>query len=188
MSWKRICIYWLVAAILGLHLYQVGLSTVWETGGDPSSARPFVELSPVQLTALDGVLLKWADLAVELNREAKGGRWKVAAPAQGLGVTSDLIDALIDTLATIPAIEVVATDEESREQFGFDPPSAELTLSGGSTVLAALQFGRRNPTRTAVYARMRGSNTVYLLGLNAQYYVELIGDEVEKQLDNFEPG
>ncbi len=92
-------------------------------------------------------------------------------------VASDLVDALLESLEALPPVELVAEGAEDPARFGLDPPEVTLhfATSTGNTSIA---LGARNPTRTAVYARRGGENRVYLIGLSARYYVDLL----------FEPG
>ncbi len=47
-------------------------------------------------------------------------------------------------------------------------------MSDGTARKVRVLLGARNPTRTAVYAKRDDRPAVYLVGLNVQYYEDLI--------------
>jgi len=109
-----------------------------------------------------------------------GGRWEEATPAD-VRVPSDLVAALLDTLSTIPPIERLAGKSTTAPEFGLSPPETRVELHSDGKKEQEVSIGRRNPTRTAAYAAVTGHADVYLIGLNAQYYLELIFDEIARQ-------
>lgn len=178
MSWRSIAVYYAAAAILGGYLWiaHQGREAV-EAGGDGDSVVvPIVEdlASRVDRLVIDGrgvqaILVRGED-----------ARWSVARPA-GVSVTSDLVAALLDTLTTIPPIEILGGQSENLGAFGLAPAAISVELGSAGEVIAKLDLGKRNPTRTAVYAVRRGTAGVYLLGLNARYYLELVLDELTRE-------
>jgi len=118
--------------------------------------------------------------ADRLTFRRNDGRWEELTPA-GLSVPSDLVAALLDTLSTIPPIERLAGEDAAAPEFGLVPAQTRIELRSGGSPVVEVDIGRRNPTRTAAYAAVAGKPEVYLIGLNAQYYLELIFDEVARQ-------
>jgi hypothetical protein len=53
-----------------------------------------------------------------------------------------------------------------------------LYQADGSVIRVLL--GARNPAQTAVYARREGKPDVVLLGLNVQYYIELVIEALQR--------
>jgi len=176
VSWRRIAVYYGLSAVLGVYLYAHHL---WTSPNLPQPKTVTTPIADVGSHAPDSVLL--SRQGVELEAGRLGQRWMLRKPP-GLSVTSDLLDALIDTLTTIPPIEIVADASVHDEEYGLSPPAERVELRSGGKVLASIRLGKRNPTRTAVYAGREGDDRVYLLGLNAQYYVELIFEDIGRQL------
>jgi hypothetical protein len=116
-----------------------------------------------------------------LRSELVGGQWEVVDPA-GVRVPSDLLHAIVDALLDVHATSVVrgSPPPQAEIEFGLDRPRARLTLSDGSS-RTTLQLGSPNPARTAVYARREGHPEVLLLGLNVQYYVDLLLEALRRQ-------
>jgi hypothetical protein len=174
MTWRSVIVYWVVAAVVGAVVYA-GYRRDEVSPPPPKTVPPLVTLSP---SRFDEVTVSHGGETLAIVR--KDDRWVLVSPA-GLRLTSDLVAALLDTLASIPPVERLSNDGRDATAFGLSPPEAEVSMKGSDGVAAAIEIGKRNPTGTAVYAAVRGEGSVYLLGLNAQYYVELMFDEIGRQ-------
>lgn len=171
MTWTKTIAYWVVALLLGGYYFAL------QGGGAPVAEEVASHRQKVLDIFVDEVE------AIEVRREGRvvraernpEGRWKVVAP-EGVVVPSDLLSALLSTLADKQEGEIVSekASEGDLEAFGLAPPAQKiaLELTSGRKVLA--EVGTRNPTRTAVYARREGSREVVLAGLNVQYYSDLL--------------
>jgi len=147
---------------------------------DAPPIQPVPEQAPVGASLLDAA----ADTVttVTFRREGKlvrgsreDRRWRIIEPA-GADVPSDLIEATIATLTTGQAAERLAdASEHELAAYGLDAPSTTLELMMapvGHSV--TVQVGARNPTRTAMYARRSDQPTIFLVGMNLGYYLDLI--------------
>jgi|GEM_PF-2536762 len=189
MRWSKIAVVYAVASILAVYLYVRSGQRSQANLPDAEALAPLVQADP---SSVDAVKIESADATVFLER--RDGRWRVtqvvdrngrpevpAKPGEGNAeahrVSGDLVDALIETFITVPPIEMVS-EGGAPAQFGLDPPGVVVSMIVGSTPLPVIEIGNRSPTATAVYARRRGASHVYLVGLNARYYVELLWDEV----------
>jgi hypothetical protein len=77
-------------------------------------------------------------------------------------------------LTELPPVAAVPLTAGARPaDFGLEEESVRLTLGTG-TEEARLQLGARNPSQTAIYARRDGAEEIVLIGLNVQYYVDLL--------------
>jgi len=174
MSWRRIAITYGLAAVFGLYIYTVesmrgGQVTIAVKAADP--------ILPILASRVTDVAVKWTDSVVQLRRD--GERWTVVRPV-GAEVTSDLVTAIIDTLSTIAPIEVISERDEDgdTDEYGLASPGVQLHIEGDDKQID-LFLGARNPTRTAVYARTSDDDRIYLLGLAADYYVQLLFEELD---------
>lgn len=172
MSWRRIGIIYALCAVLGAYLYTVQSTTSPEGPLQDEGLPPVAEVLSTRVTR---ITIAWP--GVELDAVRDGERWRVERPAGGTA-TSDLIDTLIDTLTSIPPIQRVDEDDANLAEYGLAPPYAVVTLVGDEPEPLRVSLGRQNPTRTAVYVAKPGGQDVYLLGLAARYYVELLRDEI----------
>ncbi len=175
MTWKGVGIVYVVLAVLA------AVVLLFE-GPEPSSAPSADPAPPAQsLLGIDAA----AVAAVSFSRDGavvraarENQRWRAVEP-RGAEVPSDLIEATVATLTTGQAAEVLANGpEDGLEAYGLDAPAAtlEVTLADTPDRPISIAIGGRNPTRTAVYARRGDRQTIYLVGMNLRYFIDLIFD------------
>ena len=176
MTWRRIITYYLLFALLG------GYYLLFETRpqGEVGTQRAV----PVQSA---GHKSRFLNLAQEVVQELVVRRpegevvcrrdaevWRVIKPA-GVQVSSGLVSGLVANLTQSKEAEVMAEAPTDLSPFGLDLPRSTLVLkTDGKSPPVTLFLGERNPTATAVYARLEGSPRVFLLGLTVKYYEELL--------------
>jgi hypothetical protein len=167
MSWRAVAVYWAlaIAAVAQLGFALRGREVAVEESTQPTA--PIVEAAAA---AVDQIRVQRGDDVRAFRIES--GRWQAETP--GHEVSSDLIAALIDTLTTVPPVEILEEGAEKAADYGLAPPRTVLRMASHGEPLATVELGDRNPTRTAVYARRPELRRSYLLGLNAQYYLDLI--------------
>ena len=179
MNWWKVALYWVLAGLLTLNLvrHEASLPGGGELEGEAKGtlAMPFLEAVPERI---DRVRLEKGDAAIDYQR--KDGRWVVLQPA-GLRPPGDVIDAMLDSLTTLPPVQVVAEGVEQQGQFGLEPPFARIRLEQQGSVVSTIVLGTTSPTGTAVYAKQSGRDQVMLIGLNARYYVDLAFEDAKRQ-------
>lgn len=120
--------------------------------------------------------------AVELEREGravraerKEKRWQVVEP-KGVAIPNDLFVTLVESITEAQDAEVVNEKPEASDiaAFGLDQPRTEIRLELTDGKKMNLEFGGHNPPRTAIYARSDASPQIYLIGLNLEYYGDLL--------------
>ncbi len=175
MSWPRILVYYLIA--IGLAVYLQGeVRRLHPAVQVPvATTLPFLEAVPERI---DRLRAEREDLSVEFRK--RDGRWVVTEPV-GVASPNDIVDAVIESLTSMPPIEVVA-DTGEHGQYGLNPPLIRVRIEAGGEILSTIAFGQLNPTHTAVYAKKSGKEDIYLLGLNARYYLDLVFENVRRQL------
>jgi hypothetical protein len=169
MTWTRAT----YLAIWGvLSVYYVAFRTV--TAGAEHAARAVRIGEPVRPTPAAAVTRLSLDAhGTRLRCELRDGQWAVVEPADSR-VPADLIAAIVATLTELPPVDVVpATAGTRAAEFGLEEHSVRLTVGTGSEEVR-LQLGARNPSQTAVYARRDDEEEIVLVGLNVQYYVDLL--------------
>lgn len=173
MSWRAVgVIYAVFASLLAFVLLVERRPTV---EAPPPEAAPARSLLGVEPGAVRAVTLRRG--GVRVRAERADGRWRVVEPA-GASVPSDLVEAAVATLTAGQVSEVVADAARTPDlaAFGLATPTSVIELTTGNAaghVLTVL-FGGRNPTRTALYARLADDPRVFLVGLNVRYYEDLI--------------
>jgi hypothetical protein len=165
MSWKRAALYWLGFVILATY-YRTVLDA--ERAQPKEAHRPFIDVAADGITTLD---IERGGRHLHAERIEQG--WRVTLGG-GKSVPSDLINAVVDSLTSIPDVEVVAEAPSEVDDFGLKPPSATIVLGCRSAAQIPIRFGQLNPTGTAVYAQRGDSPRVYLVGRNLDYYLDLL--------------
>ena len=169
MTWWKTAAYWGLAACL--FAYYLAFE------GEPPAAEQTKSrmeiVLPIFTDEVKGLTLRTEGREIRTERPEK--RWRVVRPEER-AVPSDLFTALLDSLTKSQKSEVVSASpsQEEVEGFGLAAPAWTLEVEGKDGKKTIVQFGDRNPPTTAVYARIEGSPKVFLVGLNVQYYGDLI--------------
>ena len=165
MTWRSAAVYWL--SFVALFTYN---RVVLEADrSQPLAARPpFIEVAASEISTLD--IERGGQ---HLHAERADGSWKVTVPA-GSSAPADLVGAVVESLTSIPDVEVVSEAPPPSDDFGLNPPATTITLGRGAVAPITVRFGQLNPTSTAVYAQRGDSPRVYLLGRNLGYYLDLL--------------
>ncbi len=173
MSWRRVALIYAVLVVLGGYVLLVDRGAV-PTGPEPVTAGP--SLLDADASAVTAVTFRKAGRTVRATREQ--GRWQAVEPA-GAHVSPDLIAATVATLTAGQGAEKLAPEpEHDLAAYGLDVPSAtvEVVIGAPSSPPVTVVLGSHNPTRTAVYARRTDQGTIFLVGMNLSYYIDLIFD------------
>jgi hypothetical protein len=176
MSWPRICFYYALAALLTFHLAGVARERA-AVSADPAkaAATPFLEAVPERI---DRVRMEKDGIAIVFER--RDGRWVFTEP-EGLSPPGDVVDAVLESFTSLPAIEIMEGGPEHEGQFGLVPPRARIRIEQQGALVSTIILGELSPTRTAVYAKKSGQDDVALIGLNAKYYIDLVFENVRRQ-------
>lgn len=176
MNWPRALTYVGIWVLLSVYYFAFER--------DRREAHDGVEPPPVGLVtapeAITEIEIETAERLLRCRRTAD--EWEVVEPPNSR-VPSDLIGALIGALAELQSVPVVrsgTTTSEEEEPFGLHRPRTRITL-GGSGSRLTIRLGERNPAQTAVYARREGQPEILLLGLNVEYYVDLLLEALRRQ-------
>jgi Domain of unknown function (DUF4340) len=170
VTWRRALFYVAVWAALAAYAFAT-------RPGPPPAPAPAAQL-PAPTDALAHGMRSSEVAEIEIQTPSAqvvlartGDRWTVRQPVGAL-VQGGLVDALLASLLETP--EVGSIDSDRAAEFGLNDPHLRIRLrrAGGNPLV--IDIGARNPTGTAVYARVEGSPHLALIGLNAQYYADLL--------------
>jgi hypothetical protein len=170
VTWKKTLTYWTLFAVLaayyGLFEHQAPPPRIQQTKEE--QVLPFFEDEVVAVT----IQAEGQTIRGELGEKK---RWKAVSPP-GAQVPSDLFNALVDGLTAGQRAEVVSPspNDEQLASFGLASPAWMLDVETKGGKKMHVEFGDRNPPSTGVYARTGDAPRVFLVGLNVQYYGELI--------------
>jgi hypothetical protein len=170
MTWSRALLY--LATWASLSAYYVA----FERSPQAPVARSDVTAAEQRLVPFRAGAVTMLSLdahGTHVRCERSEGQWRVLEPA-GAPVPIDLVAAIVATLTELPPVEIVPLSDGSQSaDFGLEDATVHLTVGAGAEQVR-LQLGARNPSQTAVYARRDGAEEIVLVGLNVQYYVDLL--------------
>ena len=173
MSWRRVGMIYTVLTLLAALVIVVDHTRV-PTAEGPEQAPVGPSMLEADAAAIRAVTFRKEGKVVRAVREDQ--RWRTVEPA-GAQVSPDLIAATIATLTSGQAAEKLAQEpEHDLAAYGLDIPSATVDVVIGDALAkpVTVEIGARNPTRTAVYARRSDQPSIFLVGMNLSYYIDLI--------------
>ena len=117
MTWRRVVVYWVLALAVAAQLGWTLRSRVRPAEAEATAVAPIVD---APTSTIDDMLAQRGEQALEFRKE--DDRWRVEET--GSVVSSDLVAAFIDTLATIPPVEVVSEGSAALATYGLEPPES----------------------------------------------------------------
>ncbi len=153
--------------LLLLGYYLISERRLPETEQKPTTQKRIVDFSVADLSE---IVLKSGDLEIRAVRS--NDQWKVTEPTNSV-LSPDLIPSLLDSLLGTEPVERLGVAGKGFAEFGLDRSVQQIQLRRGGHPPVTVWLGVPNPSHTAVYARIEGSDDVLLLGLNVEYYFEL---------------
>lgn len=172
MTWRRIAVYYLLSVILGGYY----LAFEWRPNPDKPirSPRQIVQnrFLPLAREDIHELVLRRPNATVQCRRN--GDTWETIEPSEAK-ITSAIVESLIENLTSVKEVQVIERSAADLTPYGLAPPYSTLELKGKEqNLLTTVLIGDRNPTESAVYARLDNSPQVVLLGYSIRYYEELI--------------
>jgi hypothetical protein len=169
LSWKATVAYWALAAVFGAYYLAA------EKRPAPKNEMQLARERVLNVYSDDIAAVTFRRDAREIRCELKDKRWKVVKP-EGANLPPDLVAALVENLTDKQEAEEITKQPTPEEitTFGLDSnaPTVELESKQGTKYTVTL--GARNPPQTAIYARTSVAPRVFLIGLNVQYYADLL--------------
>jgi len=168
LTWRSTVAYWLIAVVLGA--YYMAFERRPAPPSDIRLAREKVlDVFSDEVTA---VTLKRDGREVRCEKRDK--RWQIVKPA-GAKAPADLVAALIENLTDKQEAEEInaSPSAEDLRSFGLGDASSTIEIEVGAKRMA-VKLGSRNPPQTAIYAQTNSSPRVLLVGVNVQYYADLL--------------
>jgi hypothetical protein len=166
---RRTVTYWALFAVLAAYYWSVEHKPL------PPSEIRLAREKVLDVFSDDVTALTLRRDGSEIRCERKDKRWQIVKPA-GAKAPADLMSALIENLTDKQEAEEIAKDPkpEDLRAFGLDEssPELEVEVSGGKKM--KIKLGGRNPPQTAVYAQTSVAPRVLLIGVNVQYYADLL--------------
>jgi hypothetical protein len=169
LSWKATVTYWVLAAVFGAYYLAV------EKRPEPKSEMQLARERVLNVYSDDIAAVTLRRDGREIRCELKDKRWKVVKP-ESANLPPDLVAALVENLTDKQEAEEINKQPTPEEitTFGLDSNAPTVDLESKQGTKYTITLGARNPPQTAIYARTSVAPRVLLIGLNVQYYADLL--------------
>lgn len=136
----------------------------------------FIKIFTFKEGAIESVEILRAGKIFSCRREDKA--WEILKPIKGRE-EDGIIDSLISTVANLVEVRLIDDDPADLDEYGLKEPYAVIKMEiKGASSPTTIIMGNNNPNTTSVYAMIKGSPKVFLVG-------SLIKFELEATLNRF---
>jgi uncharacterized protein DUF4340 len=169
LTWKSTVAYWTLAAIFGAYYLVV------EHRPAPPSEIQLAREKVLGIFADDVSSLTLVRDGKAIRCELRDKRWQIVEPPAAK-VPPDLIRALIENLTDKQEAEEIDANPKPEDlaAFGFGDASPRIDVETKDGQKMSVTLGARNPPQTAIYAKTSLAPRVLLVGVNVQYYADLL--------------
>jgi hypothetical protein len=168
LTWRSTLAYWLIAFVLGAYYMA------FERRPAPPSEMQLAREKVLDVFSDEVTAVTLSRDGREVRCEKRDKRWQIVKPP-GAKAPADLVAALVENLTDKQEAEEInkSPNAEDLRSFGLDDSSATIGIEVGAKHFA-VKLGSRNPPQTAIYAQTSVSPRVLLVGVNVQYYADLL--------------
>jgi hypothetical protein len=153
----KVLIYILILALLAGYVYFFEIK---KKEADKAKEEEASKLVNIDKDKVSYIVIKKPDGGViELKKPAN--LWVLTAPLQTKG-DSLAIDGMVVAAANAKSEKTVLDKDVKWEEYGFDKPDLELTISTADKQ-AHIVFGAQNPAKTSYYAKVEGKPELFLV-------------------------
>jgi hypothetical protein len=147
----------LVLAGLAGYIYFVDLEK--PVGDEAAKERVFESIAGDDIEEVE-IALRSADRTTVRKTD---GRWQITAPVQTAADDGEL-SSITGSLATLDVQQEVEPNATDMARYGLEPPQLEVTFrTKGQKEPRRIHFGDKAPATGELYARLPGSNRVFLV-------------------------
>jgi Domain of unknown function (DUF4340) len=169
LTWRSTVVYWVLFAALGSYYLA------FERKPPPPSEMQRAREKVLNVYSDDVKALVLRRDGKEIRCERRDNRWRIVKP-ENAKVPPDLVAALLENLTDKQDAEEITAKPrpEELQAFGLNAssPEVEIEVSGGKRM--SVKLGGKNPPQTAIYAQTDLSPRILLVGVNVQYYADLL--------------
>src|SRR5437867_12777945 len=182
MQFKGTTILFILFVILGGYVYFTEYRGKEERQKQEESKKNAFPGAPTDITEIS---LVYPDRT--LSAVKKGERqWEITAPA-GVQADSEEWESLASNIPQIDRNDTVAQNAQDLTSFGLKDPPIKVSAKTKDGKALEILFGGENPKKTYNYAKLGGSNDVFLTGSNwSKTFTKTVSDVRNKKLLEFE--
>ena len=181
MKWGKTLLLIVVLALLGgyFYVYEVRLATQRKQAEELKKQEAWrkSQLFPFEPQSFLRIRLVKDGRVIEYQKEE--AVWWMREPQVVRG-SERTVDGIIQSIIDVVETDPIADNPDDLVQFGLDYPAMEISIQlEGEEKEHTLLCGSDNPTSTTIYAQLKGSPRVFLVG-------SLIRWEVSKEFYNLD--
>jgi hypothetical protein len=169
LTWRSTVAYWVLFAALGAYYLVI------ERRPPPPSEMQRAREKVLNVFSDEVTAITLRRDGKEIRCERRDKRWQIVKP-QNAKVAPDLISALVENLTDKQEAEEITAKPrpEELQSFGLTASSAEVEIEVAGGKRMSVKLGGANPPHTAIYAQTNFSPRILLVGVNVQYYADLL--------------
>jgi hypothetical protein len=182
MRFKGTTILFILFVILGGYVYFTEFRGKEEKQKQEESKK---KAFPVEAKDITEISLIYPNRTITAVKKGEK-QWEITSP-MGIQADSDEFEQLASNVPQVNREDTVAQNAQDLAAYGLKEPPVKVTakLKDGKSV--EFDFGGDNPRKTFTYAKLGGSNDVFLTGSNwAKTFTKTISDLRNKKLLEFE--
>src|SRR5256886_2894027 len=182
MRFKGTTILFILFVILGGYVYFTEYRGKEERQKQEESKKKAFQVEQKDISEIS---LIYPDRTISAVK--KGERqWEITSPA-GVQADSDEWESLASNIPQIDRNDTVAHNAQDLTSFGLKDPPAKVSAKTKDGKTLEILFGSENPKKTYNYAKLGGSNDVFLTGSNwSKTFTKTVSDVRNKKLLEFE--
>ena len=182
MRFKGTTILFILFVILGGYVYFTEYRGKEERQKQEESKKKAFQVEQKDISEIS---LIYPDRTISAVK--KGERqWEITSPA-GVQADSDEWESLASNIPQIDRNDIVAQNAQDLTSFGLKDPPAKVSARTKDGKTLEILFGSENPKKTYNYAKLGGSNDVFLTGSNwSKTFTKTVSDVRNKKLLEFE--
>src|SRR6058998_2578947 len=182
MRFKGTTILFILLVILGGYVYLTEIRGKEERQKQEESKKKAFQVEQKDISEISLVYPERTIAAVK-----KGERqWEITSPA-GVQADSEEWESLASNIPQIDRNDTVAQNAQDLTSFGLKDPPIKVSAKTKDGKALEILFGGENPKKTYNYAKLGGSNDVFLTGSNwSKTFTKTVSDVRNKKLLEFE--
>jgi Domain of unknown function (DUF4340) len=182
MRFKGTSILFIVFLILGAYVYFAEYRGKDERQKQEEAKKKAFQVEEKDIT---DITLKYPDRTIEGVKKGEK-QWQFVTPA-GIETDSDEWQMLASNIPKIEREDTVAQNAQDLTPFGLKEPQVTVAAKLANGKAIEISFGAENPRKTYHYAKLAGSNDVFLAPNNwATVFTRTVSDLRNKKILDFE--
>src|SRR2546426_3151638 len=182
MRFKGTTILFILLVILGGYVYLTEIRGKEERQKQEESKKKAFQVEQKDISEIS---LIYPDRTIAAVKKGEK-QWEITSPA-GVQADSDEWESLASNFPQIDRNDTVAQNAQDLTSFGLKDPSLKVSAKTKDGKALEILFGSENPKKTYNYAKLGGSNDVFLTGSNwSRTFTKTVSDVRNKKLLEFE--